>query len=275
MRKCLPCDSDRAATDVAVAAECLITPVPRTAGRAATVLALAPFWVPGPPFAAARPGMPRLIVAPRGFSSPLHWRRVGAGSVWRSRPGRIRFRVIPATLRSSTTTSRTCPQAAGCLVWLPYVVRRSGTVRSACHRPAPGCPAVPAAAWVSRPRQPRYRSPARAGPHPARRPRPLAPAAHGEHDGGPGNRGPGAPPDTATGRRPLRDRDWRAAPATGYPSHAGRLLRPRPQHHTTALSTRRRPPRSTSPARRHPAPARASPTTPTQQPAGARPGASR
>ena len=110
---------------------------------------------------------------------------------------------------------------------------------------------------------PRYRSPAGAGPHQA---------------AGPGH--PPRPPAvrmtealqsrlrSATGyghrRRPLRNRDWRAAPATRYPSHPQRLLRPRPQHHTAAGSTTPTATTGCKPSKtRHPAPARTEPATAT------------
>jgi hypothetical protein len=117
-------------------------------------------------------------------------------------------------------------------------------------------PAWPTGARVSGSRQPPYRRPAGADPRqpggPGHLPRPPAVSMTGVS----GSRGSGAPPDTATSRRPLRNRGWRAAPATGYPSHAERLLRPRPQRQTASRSA---------------APAATTESQPSQTPPGAGP----
>ena len=96
---------------------------------------------------------------------------------------------------------------------------------------------APAATWVFGPRQAPVPQPGTRGPAPARRPRPLTPATRGQHDGGLAQSRFWSTTGYGHRRRPLQNRDWRAAPATGYPSHAGRLLRPRPQHRTAAGST--------------------------------------
>ena len=101
---------------------------------------------------------------------------------------------------------------------------------------------------------PGYRSLARADPHWPGGPSHLPWPPRGEHDGGFGQSrfrsttGYGHHP-----RRPLRNRDWRAAPATRYRNHAGRLLRSpatapdsNPQHHA------RQPPTECKPSQTRP-----------------------
>ena len=99
-------------------------------------------------------------------------------------------------------------------------------------------------------------APRPARPAPVRRPRPLTPASRGEHDGVPGSRGSGASPDTATV-------GGRSGTATGEPPRPPDTATTQggsfgPGHSTKRqpAAPRRRPPRWTSPARRHPAPAR-------------------
>jgi hypothetical protein len=80
-----------------------------------------------------------------------------------------------------------------------------------------------------------------------------------------GSRGSGASPGTATSRRPLRNRGWRAAPATGYPGHAERLLRFRPQRRTATRSAAPAAATEHDRSQTHPAPARAGLATATSR----------
>jgi len=120
-----------------------------------------------------------------------------------------------------------------------HLASRDGVMGRRCTPHSPRLPRLvaPAATWVFGPRQAPVPQPGTRGPAPARRPRPLTPATRGQHDGGLAQSRFWSTTGYGHRRRPLQNRDWRAAPATGYPSHAGRLLRPRPQHRTAAGST--------------------------------------